>query len=238
MKGYEIYITPIHDELHYLVIDDLSPVALIALIAAGYQPALVQESSMKDDEINYQAVLIVHKIKHEQEQSIANKLVMKLNQTYGDKKFSGVVHAFRLAGFSNKKRGKNDFFTKPTIQTGIACRKANDELNMLRESYISMPKPGKKIKIESQTANLDSVDADDVVIKAFLFNFENELRRARERGDEINHSKLDFRVVKNMRGMGFTDAQISAGLVFGSPNISDRHPDVMDYVTRTLNASR
>ena len=48
----------------------------------------------------------VSKKEHDGENTLANAMVEKLNKDYGDPKFTGVSHPFRMAGFSNKKENK------------------------------------------------------------------------------------------------------------------------------------
>lgn len=115
-RGYDIYITPIDSAHHYLVVDDMHGDALQRLRAAGYQPALVQESSAD----NQQAVLkISRREDNRSEQSAANALVVELNREFGDPDFSGVVHPFRTAGLVNKKPGRGNAFTKILEAAGI-----------------------------------------------------------------------------------------------------------------------
>ncbi|MBE3830786.1 topoisomerase, partial [Vibrio parahaemolyticus] len=79
--------------------DDLTPETHKEMLANGYSPNLVQESSRD----NYQAIFRVPKSTDEKDREIANKVVVGLNKRYGDENFTGVSHPFRMAGFSNKK---------------------------------------------------------------------------------------------------------------------------------------
>ena len=102
------------------------------LIAAGYRPALVQESN-KD---NRQAILKIPREGDDKtEQSLANRLVMTLNKKYGDSELSEVVHPFRMAGFANKKSGKGSPFTRVIDAEGCICPRAADELAELRRQH-------------------------------------------------------------------------------------------------------
>ncbi|NMS23992.1 DNA-primase RepB domain-containing protein, partial [Vibrio parahaemolyticus] len=107
-EGRDIYITPITLDYHYIVVDDLTPETHKEMLANGYSPNLVQESSRD----NYQAIFRVPKSTDEKDREIANKVVVGLNKRYGDENFTGVSHPFRMAGFSNKKPTRNNFFTR------------------------------------------------------------------------------------------------------------------------------
>ncbi|MBE3830700.1 relaxase/mobilization nuclease domain-containing protein, partial [Vibrio parahaemolyticus] len=56
-EGRDIYITPITLDYHYIVVDDLTPETHKEMLANGYSPNLVQESSRD----NYQAIFRVPK---------------------------------------------------------------------------------------------------------------------------------------------------------------------------------
>jgi hypothetical protein len=128
--GFDIYITPIDPDHHYLVIDDMRSGASQLLASLGHQPCLVQSSSAG----NEQAVLKVTKADRLDEQKLANKLVQQLNQEHGDPRFSGVVHPFRMAGFSNKKPGRESAFTRILEAGHRLCHKAADLLQQLRQA--------------------------------------------------------------------------------------------------------
>lgn len=86
-QGYDIYLTPMDPKFHYLVIDDIKAVD-VEKVKEECKPTLVQMSSND----NYQAVIIVNKLDYGNEQKVANKLVVELNNKFGDAKFSGVIH--------------------------------------------------------------------------------------------------------------------------------------------------
>ncbi|MDW3081837.1 DNA-primase RepB domain-containing protein, partial [Vibrio sp. 1403] len=75
-EGRDIYITPITLDYHYIVVDDLTPETHKEMLANGYSPNLVQESSRD----NYQAIFRVPKTTDEKDREIANKVVVGLNK--------------------------------------------------------------------------------------------------------------------------------------------------------------
>ena len=81
-----------------------------------------------------QAVLILPKFTRKDEQSLANKLVVAINKKYGDLKFTGVVHPFRLAGFCNKKPGKGNPTTTLLRAESVICQQSLIELNAFRNA--------------------------------------------------------------------------------------------------------
>lgn len=239
MKGCDVYITPISDDLHHLLIDDATPESLTALVAAGYKPALVQRSSAN----NLQAILMVDKTASAGEQSIANSFFVDLNRRFGDRNITGVVHPFRLAGFANKKAGKDNFFCRIVEASGKLCGRANDELRLCRAKMDATSavdqKPAERVltaqaltePIEFDSSNLEA-------LAAFEMHWQNESRRIIERGLPVDNSKIDFRVAKNLRAMGFSDGEIVAAIIAGSPELIARHRDTAYYACGVVSRSR
>lgn len=91
-----IYVTPMDDHAYYILLDDMT-VSADKLLAAGYKPCLIQDTSWQST----QAVLKVPKTDLNRDNVIA--YFNKLNKAIGDKSISGLRHPFRLAGFRNMK---------------------------------------------------------------------------------------------------------------------------------------
>lgn len=123
-QGYDVYITPMDAGNHYIVVDDLTTAEHMKMSKEGYKPTLVQESS-KD---NRQAIFKIPKQGDPEEQTAANAVVVELNRKHGDKNFSGVVHPFRMAGFRNKKAGRNNAFTLILSTSKALCTNVLDKL--------------------------------------------------------------------------------------------------------------
>lgn len=224
-QGWDIYVTPISDSYHYIVVDDMTAEGLQELKTVGYSPCLIQTSSQG----NIQSILKVEKVPGNKEQSRANDLVMQLNREWGDPAFSGVVHPFRMAGFANRKPGRNNFFTRVLEISGEICMKASAELAELRKE-----RPIKKKKNVSR-GNIPGTG-----------NIQDELRQAekdarkmivglvRSKGWEQNDSAIDYRVAKELFCQGFSWDDVYTAILSFSPALSGRHSDPADYVSRTL----
>lgn len=98
-RGKNIYVTPISDKMHHILVDDLSRGALKKMVDAGYRPAVILESSTG----NYQALINVPKLNAKFDKELSNLLMKKLNNEYGDKNIQGAVHPHRVAGTHNHK---------------------------------------------------------------------------------------------------------------------------------------
>ena len=95
-QGGNLFITPIDDDVHHVLIDDLSSDSYAQLVARGYQPCLVQESSPG----SIQAVIKVPKTLPK---AAVNQWFKDINRDLGDPKITGLRHGFRLSGFQNMK---------------------------------------------------------------------------------------------------------------------------------------
>lgn len=228
-RGRDIYLTPIDQDHHYMVVDDTTETSLGDLIAAGYRPALVQESSAG----NRQAVLKVSKERGRDEQKAANEVVVNLNRRFGDPAFSGVVHPFRMAGFSNKKPGRDNAFTRIVEAVGGICTRAMEQLEAIRARII-----GEK----AETPNLPDAPRPRVAdLPAASSASEAAFDRARQQAEGLaahmgwqrDESRLDYRAAQTMADDGWSRDEIAAAILTRSPNLGDRHRNPVDYAART-----
>ncbi len=98
-RGENIYYTPLSEDKHHILIDDVSPENVVRLQKDGYKPAVIIESSPR----NFQCILRIPKFGGEFDRQIANQLAAMLNKEYGDPKLSGAIHPHRAPGFGNFK---------------------------------------------------------------------------------------------------------------------------------------
>lgn len=233
LLGYDIYVTPIDRRQHFILIDDTTPEKVADMRARGFAPALVQQSS----EGNVQAVLRLPRQDEKQEQKAANLLMGMLNREWGDPKISGVVHPFRMAGFSNKKPGKADVFTRVLDAAGVICGKATDMLEQARQKLrTAMQRPVKQaVEPEVVRTPMPRIAPSEGTAPESRFDAlrRREVGFARMKGWALNDSALDFRAAKAMAKEGWTADEIAEAIVARSPNIFDRHRDADGYATRT-----
>ena len=235
MLGRDVYITPMDPANHYIVVDDMTPETGAAFDAAGYRPALVQESSPG----NQQAILRAPRLDTPGEQTAANLVVVGLNQRYGDASFSGVIHPFRMAGFANKKPGRNSAFTRIVRAAGGICAKTVELLAEARARI--QASRGRRLAAESAQerpvaprvlpAPQGVADARHDALRA------RELRFAASRGWAVNESAIDYRVARAMLAEGIEADEVAGALLRRSPAIEERHRDVSRYIDRTIAAA-
>lgn len=227
-KKWNVLITPIDCDHHYLVVDDVPTIKAVAEFKKmGYTPCLVQLSS-KD---SIQCILKIPKIIGRNEQKFANKLVVELNTKYGDKKFQGVIHPFRLAGFSNKKANRNDEFTKILeINNGAICSKAQNELEAIRKAFVA-PIDTHVSKSPVQSVMAHSKPSDDAQSEYA------QLRKGYEQACEKlswnrDESLIDFKCAKEMMKSGYSQFEIAQAIISLSPNLEERHPNFEYYANK------
>lgn len=236
-RGHDIYITPIDTRYHYIVVDDLTPETLAELLKDGHKPTLVQKSSNG----NFQAVIKVEKKEGKTEQSFANMVVLELNGKYGDPKFSGVIHPFRLAGFSNKKPGRNNAFTQVVKEKSFktVCPKTTCLLNAARASKTDTAT--QQVVHETEMAAETILEPCQVTeaVEAYRKELKKVVSVITEKGWTPDPSRIDFRVSKALLEKGYPKNFVITALLAGSNDLDKRHADKTAYVMTTVaNAAR
>ena len=136
-QGRNIFITPMDDHAHYVLLDDLR-VPASELQRMGFQPCLVQNTSWE----RQQAVFKVSK-------SLDRRAVIDvfnaMNKRWGDEKITGLRHPFRLAGFRNMKpkherEGKYPFATVVQAVNRF-CTKTTELIRSAMAKADSLPSP-------------------------------------------------------------------------------------------------
>lgn len=229
MRGRDIYLTPMDPAHHYMVVDDMTPQSEADMLAAGYRPALIQESSAG----NRQAILKLAKEPGRDEQKAANTVVVDLNRRYGDPNFSGVIHPFRMAGFSNKKPGRNNAFTKIIAAAGDLCARAAAALDAARQRIVGERTPAPTTDRPAAPRPYHRAAHGGDAGAAF--------DRARSMAEGLvdrqgwtrDESRLDYRAAQIMAEDGWQPDEIGAAIMARSPNLVDRHRDPLGYATLT-----
>jgi len=225
-QGYDIYITPMDDKFHYLVIDDIKTVD-VEKVKEECKPTLVQMSS--DD--NYQAVIIVNKLDYGNEQKVANKLVVELNNKFGDARFSGVIHPFRMAGFSNKKTERKNFITRVIHNMqGLVTNVFDKFMNDFR---LSKPVVTKNSVVKKDFIAVLNDNPASKFEEVFNKSYRKILGLAEKNGWNFDASVVDFNVAKDLLKI-YHSRQVYE-MLKNSPNLSERHKNVDAYLTKTIN---
>lgn len=247
-RGYDIYLTPIDDKYHHILLDDLTAEG-VAYIRGQYDVSLVQTSS-KD---NFQAIIRVPKKEvSTEEQSAANELLRTLNHLPdgcgGDKSISAPRHPFRMVGFNNKKPNKNNVQTKiEYMKPDTTCERATKELQVIREERaITRAKDAtwqRRTAIETiRDRTIQRPDGETSADKDFRFRWNKFHGLAKKNvrigiWQNVDDSAIDFRVCTEMMQAGYSEEDTALALQRCSPGLFDRHRNPDDYVRRTVSAA-
>lgn len=232
-KGYDIYVTPADPDFYYILVDDIHEHKYgfegrySAFLQSGFTPILIQETSAD----NKQAIIKVHR--QSTEHQVAIKFFKDMDVMYGEKNCQGGPdHAFRMAGFSNKKPSRNNEFTK-IVETnpGVICEKAKFVIaEMIRAGAVEKEKTrNEKIKTMRIAAIKNHVidplgRHDDAIVNACKSEFGRVIglvEKGHIKGD-LDMSTVDFRVAKALLIAGYPADKIARTIVDVSPDICVR----------------
>ncbi len=237
-RGENLYYTPLSDKKHHILIDDMNREKLERLIRDGYQPAVVLESSPG----NYQAIITVPKLGTAHDKDVGNRLSAALNREYGDPKLSGAIHPHRAPGYENRKpKHRREDGSYPEVRLLKAerreCQKTLELSRQIDAEYQRQaalkaqeaPKPVERA-IPSPTPGTASQGA----VIAYQRHYRDVLKR--QRGGEVDLSRVDAMIAVRMRVTGHDQAAIEGAIRQCAPAIrpkKDEGRDWNDYAQRT-----
>lgn len=237
-RGWDIYITPIDPENHYILIDDANKKALNQLINDGFKPCIIQKSSTD----NHQVVIKIPKGDSPDEQKVANKLCADLNRQYGDLSLSGAVHPFRMAGFSNRKPGRRKTFTKVIEAAHRVCDLASRMLGKLRHSADQARDQAMQrladLERQQRLEWIEKAGDDSDPIGLYRAEFKRQLGLAQSKNWALDDSALDYRTCKALLKIGMDRNSLKDAIREASPGLMDRHKNPDDYINRTISSAQ
>lgn len=234
-RGENLYYTPLSDKKHHILIDDMNREKLERLIKDGYQPAAVLESSPR----NYQAIITVPKLGTAHDKDVGNRLSDALNREYGDPKLSGAIHPHRAPGYENRKpKHQREDGSYPEVRLLKAerreCVKAlamssQIDAEYQRQAALKAQQPERskaKPALELAAASGSAVDA-------YHRHYRDVLKR--QRGGEVDLSRVDSMIAVRMRVTGHDQAAIEGAIRQCAPATreKDEGRDWNDYAQRT-----
>lgn len=237
-RGENLYYTPLSAQKHHILVDDMDRAKLSAMIADGYQPCIVLESSPG----NYQALVTVPKLGTQHDRDVGNRLSDRLNKEYGDPKLSGCIHPHRAVGFQNRKpKHYREDGTYPQVRllksARRECQKTLDLSKKIDADYqqqaaqktqqpsIAKPAPA----LEHATATT----ASNSGIVAYQNHYKDIL--VRQKGG-VDLSRIDAMIAVRMRVTGHDQSSIEGVLRQCAPTIrldDAQGRDWSDYAQRT-----
>lgn len=248
-RDENIYYTPLSDNRHHLLIDDMNREKLERLIRDGYKPAVLIESSPR----NYQVIITIPKLGIEHDKDVANRLTERLNRDYGDPKLSGAIHPHRAPGFTNRKQKyRRPDGTYPVVrllraerrECSLTAAKAAEVASDLASSRVV------KVNKRSGAAIMRDFAAaaappNDPAITAYLNHLIHIilLQKKEKKKDvgmlfnmkAVNVNQIDSMIAVRMRLTGHSADDVYRAILWGAQylrNYADAH-DYPDYAART-----
>jgi len=241
-RGENLYYTPLSDRKHHILIDDMSREKLDRLLADGYKPAVVLESSPG----NFQAIITVPKLGTPHDRDVGNRLAEHLNREYGDPRLSGAIHPHRAPGFENRKpKHRQADGSYPVVRLIIAERReCSKTLALSREIDAEYQRQAAARAAQQPersrsriTSDLVLAEVNDDAVKAYQRHYRDVLGVLQKRGGggPLDLSRVDAMIAVRMRITGHDQEAIEAAIRRCAPGIrptaEGRNWD--DYARRT-----
>ncbi|WP_165067950.1 TraI/MobA(P) family conjugative relaxase [Desulfovibrio sp. ZJ200] len=211
-RGENIYYTPLSDERHHILIDDMTRDSLKKLQEDGFRPAVVLESSPG----NYQCLLTIPRLGTEFDRDVGNRITERLNREYGDKKLCGCIHPHRAPGFENRKpKHRRDDGSYPQVKLLFAerreCGKAFALARAIDREYVEADRERR-----ARPRFIPSARPGDPA-RAYYAHLEN-IRRHLTIED---YSRVDAMIALRMRANGHSRESVEETIRACAPTIRD-----------------
>ena len=225
-RGEDLYYTPLSDEKHHILIDELNREKLDRLRRDGYRPAAVLESSPG----NYQAIITVQKLGMPHDRALGDGLAKYLNREYGNYKLSDCIQPHRAPGYENldpKRQGEDG--SHPVVRVIEAERR---ECAKTQAAYSQIDAEYQQLAAAHPRPARASTAASDGAIDAYQRHYFDV--RKRQRG-KVDLSRVDSMIAVRMRVTGHNQTAIMGALRDCAPGIrgNDDQRDWNDYAQRT-----
>ena len=213
-RGENIYYTPLSDDRHHILIDDMTRDSLKKLQEDGFRPAVVLESSPG----NYQCLLTIPRLGTEFDRDVGNRITERLNREYGDKKLCGCIHPHRAPGFENRKpKHRREDGGYPQVKLLFAERReCGKALALARRIDHEYAEAAEKRKAERRTFPMPDFRPGDTA-SAYYAHLEN-IRRHLTIED---YSRVDAMIALRLRSNGHSRESVEETIRTCAPTIRE-----------------
>lgn len=214
-RGENIYYTPLSDDRHHILIDDMTRDSLMRMQEDGFRPAVVLESSPG----NYQCLLTIPKLGTEFDRDVGNRITERLNREYGDKKLCGCIHPHRAPGFENRKpKHRREDGGYPQVKLLFAERReCGKALALARRIDREYAEAAEKRKTAWRMLTMPDVRPGDPAA-AYYAHLEN-IRRHLTIED---YSRVDAMIALRMRSNGHSREVVEETIRVCAPTIREK----------------
>lgn len=212
-RGENIYYTPLSEEKHHILIDDMTAESLERLRQDGFSPAVILESSPG----NFQCILTIPKLRSGFDRDVGNRITERLNRLYGDKKLSGCIHPHRAPGFENRKpKHQRKDGTFPQVRILFAERReCGKTLELARQIDREYAEAAQKRKTLPPRPITDRQPGNPV--SAYYAHLDN-IRKHLAIDD---YSRVDAMIALRMRSNGHSRADVAETVLVCAPTIRE-----------------
>lgn len=225
-RGENIYYTPLSEERHHILIDDMTRESMEKLYADGFRPAVVLESSSG----NYQCVLTIPKLQSPHNREVGNRLTEQLNKEYGDPKLSGCIHPHRAPGFANfKPKYRNENGTHPRANLRQAekreCAKALELSRRIERECAVAEAKRQQMQPPSPVPTAPRLTSATAAYFAHYANIRRHIA-------EIDFSRVDAMIAIRLRASGYSQEAVADTILQCGPTIRANRPGHSKRETR------
>lgn len=234
-RDENIYYTPLSETKHHILIDDLSRDKLDKLIADGYKPAVIIESSTN----NFQAIITIPKLGI-YDVDVANQVSKRLNTEYGDKKLSGAIHPHRAPGYENRKPSHRQLDnTFPEVKLRKAerreCPKTLALAHKISKEYEEQSR--KPTSRAGHKASSFETQSHQAISSNHAYTVHYNAIKKILKNDLTDPSRLDSMIAVRLRATGHSQSEIEKVILENAPAIEQRNVtekrNWLDYAQRT-----
>lgn len=219
--SFDVYIKPEEGNFFNIVIDDLTQEKAKLLLEEYHIDYMLCSSNN-----NFQSIINLDKALFSKEQ--ADYIVKVINKNFGDEKFSGANHYFRLCGFNNKKsKNNNELVTPVNFENKIDKQTSTNKLLALVQN-LNTNSNNTSVHTTKMFTSLD-----DRKKRMAEREVKAEIALCKKIFRTLDWSVVDFRIVQRLYKLNYKPDEIAEALILFT-DFKDRHADPADYLNRTI----
>lgn len=219
--SFDVYIKNEEGNFFNLIIDDLTQEKAKLLLEEYHIDYMLCSSNN-----NFQAIINLNKSLFTKEQ--ADYIVKVINKKFGDEKFSGANHYFRLCGFNNKKsKNNNELVTPVHFENKVDKQTSTNKLLALVQNIET------GIHTSVHTTKMLTSFLDDRKKQIAEKEVKAEIALCKKIFHTLDWSVVDYRIVQRLYKLNYKPDEISEALILFT-DFQDRHSNPVDYLNRTI----
>ncbi|HHF7000977.1 TPA: DNA-primase RepB domain-containing protein [Haemophilus influenzae] len=221
--SFDVYVKHEEGNFFNLIIDDLTQEKAKLLLEEYHIDYMLCSSKN-----NFQSIINLDKARFSKEQ--ADHIVKVINKKFGDEKFSGANHYFRLCGFNNKKsKNNNELVTPVHFENKVDKQTSTNKLLALVQNLNSNSNTNTSV----HTTKMFTSSIDDRKKRIAEKEVKAEIALCKKIFHTLDWSVVDYRIVQRLYKLNYKPDEISEALILFT-DFQDRHSNPVDYLNRTI----